>query len=551
MKGGRPLWERYRQVAEALARQGFGLVVDRLGLATHLPWPVRWRARWGRSPVPWPERVRQLLVELGPVWVKLGQLASLRADLFPAELVAALADLQDAVEPFDNRLAWQAVEAAWGRPVDTVLARWDLEPLASASVAQVYGAELRDGRAVVVKVRRPDIVSQAEADLALVRRLAEVAERRLEWARELELGRLVDELVETLRQEFDFRTEARNTQRAAAVMSGLSGHAVPEVIESLSGPSVLVTTRLGGTRLTDREGLARLGFDPASVARRFVLGVYHQVFGEGFFHADPHPGNVHLDPDGTLVWLDWGLAGRLDEAMRQRSVRLILALTRGQAEAVADALIGLAVAPTELDRAGLTEAVDRLRRRYYEARLDQFQMGEALWDLLRVARRFRLRIPTDYALLAKTAVIADGVVRQLDPRLSLVELGQELGPRLWWSEWAPHRWASALPERVWRWGETVWGLPYHLDEALRQLGQGAVRLRVDDRHLDYLARHWEQVAARITAALLLGAITVGLGLVVASGGGRQWPSGWAGWAFACSGGLGAAVVLRTLWRGHL
>lgn len=544
-------WERYRQLAQVLVRHGFDMLVDRLELGAHLPLSARLKARLAPSPLPWPDRVRQVLVDLGPVWIKLGQLASIRGDLLPRELVEALRNLQDAVEPFPSEQALAVVEAQWQRPVHELVSDWDPLPLATASIGQVYAGRLHDGTEVVIKVRRPGIVAQAEADLEIARRLAWLAERRWTWARELEIGRLMDELVDTLREEFDFRTEARNTDRAFRALGQVPGHRVPKVMERLSGPEVLVMTRLAGIKLNDREGLVAQGLDPALAARRFVEGLYRQVFVDGFFHADPHPGNVHVDPWGSILWLDWGLAGHLSEAMRSHSARLIIAMTQGNSAGVVQALLNLSAAPSDVDRAGLLAAVDRLRRRYYDAPLEQFQLGEALMELLEVAHRFHLRIPTEYALLAKAALIADGIVRELAPTTSLLEFGRPLAGQIARQQLDPRRWAGRVPELVWSWGEEGLKLPSRIGQALDTLGRGKFVLQLEDDHLDRLLEHWGHLVARITAALLLGAMMVALGLIQGRGAVFGWSRAVLQWAFLAMLGLSSFVVVRALWRGHL
>ncbi|MCL8209155.1 MAG: AarF/ABC1/UbiB kinase family protein [Actinomycetia bacterium] len=498
---------RYEAIAAVLARHGLAYVADVLGIG-------RRRVRTLAPPdAGWPERLVYVLAALGATFVKLGQLASTRTDLLPPEALAALERLQDAVPPVDFATVRRTLEAAWERPVDAVLAALDPEPLATASVGQVHAARLRDGTEVVVKVRRPGIVEEARADFVIVRDLAELAERRTPWGKAVGVRALAEELIHTMEAELDFRREARNTDRARRHLAARRDVAVPHVYWEWTRPDVLVLSRLEGAKLTDAAALRRLGFRPEEVAARLVGVMYEQIFVDGFFHADPHPGNVHLAPDGTLLLLDWGMVGELGPEMRRRSVDLLLGLMRGRSDWVVDALLRMGAAGPDVDRAGLVAAVEQLRRRYYEAALDEFNLGQALGDLLRVARAHRLAVPGDYAVLAKTAVTLDGLVRRLDPRATLVDYGRAFVGPLLWSRFGPEGLKEVLIDQGRGWARVLERLPYGVDRLIDRIDRGEVRIQLEHRHLDRLLAHWENLIRHLAMTLLLGALLVSSALV--------------------------------------
>jgi ubiquinone biosynthesis protein len=507
--GRRRSFARYESIAGVLARHGLAYVADALGIGR--------RAHRSRQLAPpdasWPERLVYVLAALGATFVKLGQLASTRADLLPPEALAALERLQDAVPPVAFATVKATLEASWGRPVTTVLARLDPVPLASASIGQVHAACLADGTPVVVKVRRPGIVDEARADFAIVRDLADLAERRTAWGRAVGVRALAEELIQTMEAELDFRREARNTDRARRHLAPDAGVAVPRVYWEWTRPDVLVLSRLEGAKLSDVGALRRLGFRPEVVAERLVGVMYRQIFVDGFFHADPHPGNVHLAEDGTLLFLDWGMVGELGPEMRRRSVDLLLGLMRGRSDWVVDALLRMGAAGPEADRARLVAAVEKLRRRYYEAALDEFNLGQALGDLLRVARAHHLVIPGDYAVLAKTAVTLDGLVRRLDPRASLVEYGRAFVGPLLWSRFGPEGIKEAVLDQGRGWARVMERLPYGIDRLIDRIDHGEVRIQLEHRHLDRLLAHWERLVRHLAMTILLGALIVGSALV--------------------------------------
>lgn len=545
----RHYWYRYRELAEILAHHGLFIVVQKLGLIAHLPWTRRIADRPKDAAALWPERVRMALTEMGPTFVKLGQLASTRSDVLPPELVAALESLQDEVPPFDPDQALAMVREAWGRPADEMLQEFSRSPLAAASVGQVHAGRLFDGRRVVIKIRRPGIIRQSAADFEILRNLARVAERRTEWAKSYDVVRLVDELIEMLREELDFTVEARNTERARRRLGEQADFRVPEVIWSLCRPDVLVMERLEGVKVSERETLRERGFDLTELARRFVESLYRQVFLDGFFHADPHPGNVHIDAQGRIVWLDWGLVGNFTREMRQRSVELIMGLIRGDSEQVMEALLGLGVVDDPPDRSRLLREVDRLRRRYYEIPLKDFKIGDALTDLFRVARQFSIRIPVEYMLLAKTAILADGVVRRLDPDVSLMELGKPFAHKIFLNRIDPRVWIPLLSEEVQDWGKLFADLPRDFQKTLRTVGQGEIRIVIEHKNLDRVMAHWEGLINQVSFHFLVGTFIIGSALVVQPSqldGLGNLPIGEI--AFILSAVLGVIAIVRSLRR---
>lgn len=496
-----------------MARHGFIMVLDALGLTSHLSLGRRVRAsRLPAIDAGWPDRIRMVLADMGPTYVKLGQLASTRSDVLPKELIKALEHLQDDVPPVDYEVIADEVQKAWGVPLTDKVAHFDPEPMAAASIGQVHKATLFDGRHVVIKVRRPGIIEKSEADFQILRQLAAVAERRTSWGEQYGLTDLVEELTLTMRDEMDFVVEARNTEMAQKNQPGKVR--IPDVVWSLTRPNVLVLEAISGIKISDREGLLKAGIEPSKAARQLVEAVYQQIFVHGFFHADPHPGNVHIDKQGELIFLDWGLVGTLSSEMRRRSVELVLGLARGESTKVVEALLNLGAVTSHVDRPSLLRDVERLRRRYYEVSLQDFQLGEALSDLFVLAQHHHIRIPPEYMLLAKSAVTVDGVVRALDPAISLVELGKPLAMQLIWEQIDPRGWGPEFLRGAGEWGQSLSRIPYELQSALATLSRGEVRIVLERKSLEKELGHWERLVNRFTLTLLLAALLIGTGLVV-------------------------------------
>ncbi|SMC07411.1 ubiquinone biosynthesis protein [Sulfobacillus thermosulfidooxidans DSM 9293] len=507
-------WHRTREIAEVLARHGFVMVLDRLGLSRYLSWSTRLLGKFQpKTGANWPERIPLVLADLGPTYIKLGQLASTRPDLLPDSLIDALSHLQDDVPPFGFEEVRQIIENAWGVPIVDVLEYLDPVPLAAASIGQVHQGILKDGRHVVVKVRRPGIVQRSESDFAILQSLADLAEKRTEWAKQYDLGHVMRELIAALRNELDFSMEAHYTALAHKTYHA-KDYLVPEPILSLTHPDVLVLEELQGVKISDTVILRQMGLDLKDIAERYIRAIYGQVFVAGLFHADPHPGNVHVTPKGDLIFLDWGLVGMFSPTMRKRSLDLVIGLTQGQSDKVVDALLTMGVAPPNINTQSLYYDVEVLRRRYYDTDLRNFRIGQAIADLLHVAKKYHIKIPSEYTLLARTAVIADGVVRQLDDQLSLVEIGRKLSPQLIWTRFNPSDWGNHLLDAMKDWVELGSGLPQGLRQVMTTLSQGEFRIILEDNNLEKILSHWEKLMNRIALSMLLAALILGTALVV-------------------------------------
>jgi ubiquinone biosynthesis protein len=407
---------RAAHIARVLTRHGLGYLVDVTGLE-HL---VRRHTHRGDSRGP--EHLRQALEELGPTFVKLGQLLSTRADLIPPAYEAELTRLQDSAAPVAFSTVARSVEAALGRPIGEAFSRFDREPLAAASIGQVHAAALPDGSEVAVKVRRPRIAHQIDEDLELLRRLAAVAERRWPLADRYDPVGLADEFATTLRGELDYEREGASADRIRAELAVGAGVHVPRVHWDRTTTEVLTLERVSGRKITDVEGLDADGLDRTGVARTFCDMYIQMVFVHGFFHADPHPGNVFVQGDGTLALVDYGMVGQVDDATRRSLGAVLVALAIADADGLAAAMSDLGIAPSRDDATALRNHLAEFMATYRHATLEELQLRVILGDMLAVVRRHHLRLPHQLALLLKTVTTCEGVALQLDPRFELLPL---------------------------------------------------------------------------------------------------------------------------------
>jgi ubiquinone biosynthesis protein len=476
---------------------------------------------------------RQALEELGTTFVKLGQILSSRPDLLPDVYIDELGGLVDDVPPVPFAELRPVIEGEVG---PGVFAEIDEEPLAAASIAQIHAALLANGREVVVKVRRPGVEEQVEVDLGLLRSAAGLAEGRSETARLLQIEPLVDELESHLRAELDLSEEAGNTELIRTIVADDDDLVVPEVMRPWVTERVLVLERIHGRKVEEGHGLER--GRAAELARAFFHAYVRQVTVWGVYHADPHRGNVFLTDDGRLALLDFGLIGRLADDVRRRLALLLLALAQNRADDVADVLVSLSLVRAEADQAGFAHDVRRKLPRYHWRPLGGIEAGRALADLQRIALRYRILLPTSFALVGKTLAQADAIARTLDPELDPVELIEEDTLDVVLSEVGrglePNRLLAALFMQL----EPLARVPRQVGQIATKLDAGTLKVGIAPKELDGLDHLLRSTANRIGAALIV------VGLLVSSALMARVNDAVALAGFATS----AAIALYLVWK---
>ncbi|HEX5366216.1 MAG TPA: AarF/ABC1/UbiB kinase family protein [Acidimicrobiales bacterium] len=371
------------------------------------------RGRGGSSPGA--VRLRRVLEDLGPTFVKLGQVLSSRADLLPPDYQAELSRLQDAAPPEPPGTVEAVLVTELGRPWTEVFSRLDPVPLAAASIGQAHAATLVDGTDVVVKVRRPAALEAVEVDLAVLERLAAATTRWVPAARRADLAGLVGELAHTLRAELDYGIEAGNAERFARDLAGNPQVHVPRVHRHASTHRVITLDRIVGIKVSDLAALDAAGIDRPALARNVVDVVLSMVFERGFFHADPHAGNIFVEPDGRLGLVDFGMVGHLAPDVRARLGHLFVATATGDVTGLTAEVLALGTATRPVDVATLRRDLSGLLAQVTSAPLGELRVGPLLQAELAVVRRHHLRLPPELALLVKTAAMVEGLAAQLDP----------------------------------------------------------------------------------------------------------------------------------------
>ena len=507
---------RLYEIASVLIHYGFGDIARRIGITGALE-RVGKTLRRGRhhsiDRMTSAERVRRALEDLGPTFVKLGQILATRVDLFAPDWIAEFEKLQDRASavPFDAIRAQLATDL--GADPDRVFADLEPEALASGSIAQVHRARLPDGTAVVLKIRRPGIESVIEADLRLLRRLAELAEREWPALQRYQPRALVRQFASSLGRELDLRTECRNAERIAANLGANVNIVVPAIYWQWVSRRLNVQSYIVGIAGRDVAAVEEAGLDRRTIARNGANAVLQMVLVDGFFHADPHPGNVFYLPENRLAFIDFGMVGRLSQSRREQLAELLYSLAQRDPERAAELLVDWA-GKADVDLPALAMDIDCFIDEFHGIPLEQIEVGRLLSDLTSLMREHGLTLPPDLALLFKAAISLDGLGRLLDPGFDMVSEARPFLERIGCQRRSPRALARLGAKSLREAAMLALSLPGELRRLLKGMHKGTITLRVDVSHLDRAIERLDRSVSRLTMGIVTAALIIGSSIVM-------------------------------------
>ena len=515
---------RVRGITQVLVRNGLGFLVEQLGLDRWLP--RLWRRQAGRADqtvahLTIPERLRRTLEQLGPTYIKLGQLLSGRGDLLPPDYIAEFSKLLDAAPPVPAVQIRAVIEGELGAPVADLFAAFDDEPIASASIGQVHRATLPDGRPVVVKVQRPDVEAAVDADLRLLLSQVRFLARRSEVVRDHNLVAVAEELARALREELDYKSEGRNAERLRSCFSRDPRVTIPAVHWNLSCRRVITLDYLDGIKLSEPERLRQAGVDlPAAV--RLTVEIYlSQIFDQGFYHADPHPANIMVVSSDRIGLVDFGTAGYLLPRQKELLGTMVQQLLDQDAAGLARTVIKMGAARGRPSLEAMEHDLQRLLIRYWGVSLEQLSVGEMLAEIFQVAYEHRVYLPGDLTVLGKTILTMEGTARALDPDFVLADAVRPFAEQLVRERLSPMAAGRQALRAVRQGAELAQAFPRRLDDLWDQLEEGDLTVGIDVRRLNLLISRLNGMTNRLAFAVMVAALIIGSALIL-HGGKDRW-----------------------------
>jgi len=497
---------RYRDIARLLVKYGRSDLVRDAGLDD-----VADQGDDGAIPAK-AEELTDDLERMGPTYIKLAQLLSTRADLIPPAYAKALSRLQDSVEPFSFEEVERIITEQLGVRLSRAFSSFEAAPLASASLGQVHRAVMRDGREVVVKVQRPGIKERIAEDMEALAELAEFADRHSEAGRKYGFGELLEQFRRSLNGELDYRREAANLVALARILAPYDRLVIPEPIEDYTTGTVLTMDLIRGRKITDLGPLAKMEFDGGDLAEQLFEGYLDQILVEGFFHADPHPGNVLLTDDNRVAMIDLGMVARVPGAMRRLLIKLLLALSDGDGKAAADAAVALGRPLDDFDNAAFCAQASELVERSHGLSVQELDAGSMVMELMRVSGDHGLRLPPELAMLGKALLNLDQVAKALDPDFDPSAAIRRHTDSILESQMRPSSGSafSALLEAR----DFVEQLPGRVNKVMDAMAEGTFHLDVHAFDEAELMRGFQKLANRLTMGLVVAALIIGASMLV-------------------------------------
>jgi predicted unusual protein kinase regulating ubiquinone biosynthesis (AarF/ABC1/UbiB family) len=502
--------KRYKDIALLLIKHGRSDVVKHAGLQNALELDASVEAMAGESKA---DELAHDLEKMGPTFIKLGQLLSTRADFLPPAYIHALTRLQDKIDPFPFEEVEAIVSGELGVRISKAFSEFEAKPLATASLGQVHRAAMLDGRVVVVKVQRPGIREIIAEDMEVLEEIAGFLDKHTQWGKRYEFGKMLEEVRRSLWLELDYRQEARNLSTLGANLLGFPGIVVPTPIEDFTTSRVLTMEYIRGKKITELSPLARLDFKGADLAEELFHAYLKQILVDGFFHADPHPGNVFLTDDHRIALLDLGMVGHITPLLQENLLQLLLAVSDGRGDDAAAIAIKISELKEDFSENTFRQRVAGLVSEHLGSKMDQIQVGRVVLEITQISSDNGLRVPAELTMLSKTLLNLDLVGQTLDPKFnpnaSIRRNAEKILQQRVWKALSPTNLLGGLLEMK----DLLARLPSRLNRILDAIARNELKVKVETIDEGVIIEGLQKIANRITLGLVLAALIVGAALL--------------------------------------
>lgn len=506
---------RYRQIVSVLLKYGFGQVLHQMNIFTRLRiGKMTQRKAEGLERLTYAQRIRLALEELGPTFVKLGQILSMRPFLIPLELVLELTKLQDEVAPFPFPLVKDIVEKELAKPLDELFSSFETVPIASASLSQVHKAVTKDGSVVVVKVQRPGIREVIEADLEILRDLVNLLEKYVPESRQFDPSGIREELKKSIRREIDFNNEARNIEIFRENFIDEKSVFIPQVFWDMSTSRVLTMEFIDGVKISNLEELEKRGIDKKILAHIGGQMVFKQIFEDGFFHADPHPGNLFALEGNIIAPVDFGMMGRLSETSMNELADILISVVNWHPAGVVKVYQDMEVVAEDVNPRALEADLADFLYKYHKIPLSRLDMKTLINEVFEIIHRYNIHIQSEWMLLSKALITFEEVAKMLDPEYDLVTEAVPYVKKLAYRKFKPKALLKDLFTTSLDLRDLLTTLPFELKRIVKNLAKGRITLTFQHKGLDKLILEIDRASNRVSFALIIAAIIVGSSLIM-------------------------------------
>ncbi len=543
--------KRYRQILSILIKYGFGHIVEQLNIDYYLELGKRivslGTASRELERLSQGERMRLALEELGPTFIKLGQLLSTRPDIVPPDFILELKKLQDRVPAVPTELVQAELHRELGSPTEDLFQRFDPVPLAAASISQVHRGTLKSGEEVVFKIRRPEIREVIETDIDILMGLAYLVERHLPGGEMYDPIGLVKEFRRTINRELDFSREGRTIERFANNFADSDEVYIPKVFWDYCGRSVLTMEYVSGIKISQLDELTEAGYDLKQIAKNGADTFLKQVFEHGLFHADPHPGNLYIMPNNVICMFDYGMVGRLDDDLKQQLTELLLSVLSRDVDRIISQLLYSGDLHDESNLKSLKRDLAEFIDDYYDILLQDLKVGKLLVDFVEILTEYRIKFPSNLMLLSRALIAMEGLGRQLDPKFNMIEQIKPFAEKIVRDRFSPAHLSKEMTRTLQSYQALGKSLPKDIKEFINRINRNQFKIDVEHRGFERLITDLDKSTNRISFSLVIAALIIGSSIIMQTDKGPMlfgFPIlGLLGYSVAAFLGFGLAIAI--------
>lgn len=547
--------KRYGKIIDTLVKYEFGYLVDQMELRPFesIRSKIRGYCELKGTPITGPERARQVLEQLGPTYIKFGQILSVRQDLIPIEYVNEFAKLQDAVSTFDFEDVSLLIRQELDAPIEDLFLEFEREPIAAASIGQVHRAKLHDGTDVVVKAQRPGIRQVIETDIDIMYSIAQFAEEHIQDAKIYRPTDVVDEFSRSIHAEMDYTQEARNVGRFSTNFKDDPHIYIPKVYWDFCSERVLTLEYIEGTKSSDFERIEELGFDRNEIATYGAKAFMKQIYEDGFFHADMHPGNVIIMDDGKIALIDFGMVGHLSDDVRNSLIDGLIATSKGDIDLFIEILRDFYAISEDVNVPELRVDLEYLLDKYYGRSLKQLDASTMMVEMIGVLRKHQARVPASVALLSKGVMTISGFGSMMVPDFNATILAEPYARKLMANRMRPKSIVGGAFKDVWNFARMLHKVPTQVTHILDSAEKGYMSIKFEHSGLDRIVSEFDAASNRLSFSIIIAALIVGSSLIIQTG---MEPHVWGVpllgvFGFLVAGFFGMGLVIYILRTGRI
>lgn len=511
--------KRYRAILGVLIKYGFGHIVEKLNLEYYLEYGEKLIFRRNESDLDkhklkGPERLKMVFEELGPTFIKFGQILSTRADLLPIEYIKELEKLQDNVESVDFYEIEKIIEESYNKEIKDLFKYVSEKPIGSASIAQVHRAILLNGKEIVLKIKKPGIEHIIELDTAILYHIAMIIEKRIPELEYYNPVKLVNEFSITIKKELDFTREGRNNDIVRLNFEKNNDLIVPEIYWDYTAKNILAMEYIIGQQMT--EYIEKNHGKGREIALKGASIFLKQIFEDGFFHADPHPGNIFIVNENKIAFIDYGMVGIFDEESQENLSEILVGIVTADEEKVIRGFERFNTMPDEYNRNGLKSEVRELLNKYYNLALKQIDIGKLMDELYQVVIRYKIHIPASFFLVGKTLMTIDGIGRALDPEFDLANVAKPFIEKILLKKYSPERIFNKIKGFLENGKNLAGSFPIDISAILNKIKKDKIQIEIKSRELHDFGRTIDRVINRLAASIIIAGLLIGSSMLINS-----------------------------------